>query len=233
MKLINTLPNHLAHPEVPYSEHVNLKRLALGESITSSTKLYLDTKFWVDLRNVMLGRNNDAGLQSLLALLTRLVGSGRVICPLGEEIIREIFHQSDVTTLSASTALIDRLSHGICLLDQSSRIGVETLHFVRGSTRGVDNLHPLKHLVWTKAAFFLGHVTPVFRDEQMKSQGLDAALQKAFFDQMWQMTLSDFLDVSNGAFRLSERSDISELLNDGKFANLQDNTSLRPVFDRS
>jgi hypothetical protein len=230
MKMINTLPNHLGQPEVSYLAHVRQKTLALGESIAPSVKVYLDTKFWIYLRDVAMGRSNSADLQSLLGLLTRLVAAGRVVCPLSMEIFREIFRQSDGKTLAASVQLIDLLSRGVCLLDQFSRIGVETSHFIRQVTKGQDKVHPLKHLVWTKAAYVLGHVRPTFSDAQIKEKGIDIALQKGFFDQMWQITLSDLLAASNGEFRLPDNSNISTALNDGKFANVQDRTSFGDLF---
>jgi hypothetical protein len=230
MELIHTLPDHLRNPEVPYATHVQLKSVALGESIASATKVYLDTKFWIYLRDARLGRSNDSDVISLLGILTRLVASGRVICPLSMEIFREIFRQSDTVTLTASVQLIDLLSRGVCLLDQFSRIGAETTHFMRQVTKGQDKVHPLKHLVWTKTAYVLGHVRPTFSDAKMKAQGIDMAFQKAFCDQMWQTTLSDFLVVSNGEFRLPDSSDISSALNDGKFANVHDRTSFGDLF---
>ena len=230
MEFIDTLPEHLRHPEVPYRTHIKRKILSLGESISALTKVYLDTKFWVDLRNVALGRSIDANLRPLLDLLRSLVASGRVICPISTEIFLEIFRQSDPTTLAASVRLIDQLSHGICLLNEHERIGTETGHFFRTYSGGTDKIYPLKHLVWTKVAYVFGLVTPNYTNEDLKSQGLDVALQKVFFDEMWQTDLSDFLVVSNGKLRMPDMPDISGSLNDGKLSNLQEYTSFHDLF---
>ena len=220
----------MRHPEVSYSDHSNLHALLLGQSIAPLRKIYLDTKFWVDLRDAKTGRTNDTDLQSLLDLLARLVASDRAICPLSTEIFREIFRQSDPTTLRCSVALIDQLSRGICLLEHFARIRVEAFHFVRQATHGAVKVHPLSHLVWTKAAYVLGHVMPTFSDAALTSQGIDVAIQKAFFDQLWETTLTDLLVISEDEFRIHDDPDISEPLNEGKFANLNDYRSFSDLF---
>ncbi|MBB4373467.1 hypothetical protein GGD63_006290 [Bradyrhizobium sp. cir1] len=70
----------------------------------------------------------------------------------------------------------------------------EISYFVH-STDSSGDLHPFHHLVWTKVAYALGFV-------HLNQTGFDAdtelAIQKAFFDKMWDMRLEDVMKTLGG-----------------------------------
>ena len=228
MKVVDTLAKHRHEPDVPYSRYVQNAHIALGEQIGPLRKVYLDTKFWILLRDVRLGRSNDPDLILLLDQLQRLVSDEAVVCPLSTEIFREVFRQSDICTLTATVELIDQLSQGVCLLEHTEQVRAEAYHFVRQTTLGTAALHPLENMVWTRAAYVLGKVAPMF-------DGVDAAtqlaIQKAFFDQMWVLTLSEILDQLGNHVVTWKPSmlDASKQMNDGKFANVRDYNSFKQL----
>jgi len=230
VRFVNTFALHRAQPQVSYEAYVASRSLELGEWVATKKRIYLDTKFWILLRNSAIGRDSEPAIKSLLERLYYLVESGVAICPLSLEIFREIFAQSDAHTLAACAELIDRLSKGVCQVEKDSRIRIEVSDFIRRSTVDPKLLHPRLHLMWTKARYVLGHFSPEFHDESLKSGGLDLILKKALFDQMWSMNLADLLDVTEGKFRVTPGPDISDELNKGKLENLTDNTSYQKLF---
>jgi hypothetical protein len=81
------------------------------------------------------------------------------------------------------------LSLGVALLDHRTRLGTEIAHFVHGAG-GSGDLNPLHHLVWSKVAYVLGFIHP--RNMEFDAE-TELAIQKAFFDRMWDMRLEEMM----------------------------------------
>ena len=83
-------------------------------------------------------------------------------------------------------------------------------------------------MVWTRAAYVLGKVSPTFPEADAATQ---LAIQKAFFDHMWTLSLSDMLDQlgESGETWSPSMPDASQQLNDGKFANISDYDSFQQL----
>src|SRR5688572_10070774 len=103
-------------PGTEVAKHVRRKRIELAHEIASKKKIYLDTKYWALLRDVRLGKSADKALVALLRRLEELVRCGAAICPLNADVFFEVFKQEDPATLTASVALMDDLSGGVCLV---------------------------------------------------------------------------------------------------------------------
>jgi hypothetical protein len=230
VKVVNTLAKHRQEPYIQYGPYVQSVHITLGEQIRPLCKVYLDTNFWVWLRNVRLGCNTNPDHISLLGKLEALVAAKAAVCPLSTEIFREVFGQSDIRTLTATVELIDQLSQGICLVEHEQRVHTEAFHFLRQTTLGSDALHPLENMVWTRAAYVLGKVTPTF-DSVSVDGATQLANQKAFFDHMWGLSLSDILAElgESAATWTPTMPDLSQQLNEGKFANVGDYKSFKQL----
>ena len=213
MQIVMTMPYHARHPEISYGPYLQDQRLALGEQLASVVKVYLDTKFWLNFRDVRLGRKKNAQLTELLALLEKLVAANKAVCPLSAQIYLEIFAQSDVNTLTASVELIDELSRGICLIENDECIQLEAFYFIRQLVNGPTEVHALEKLVWTKTAHVLGPATPSLIGV---GNNTNTAVQKAFMDHLWTVSLVDFLDLMGDERSSRAIPDISQALNDGK-----------------
>lgn len=218
VKVTDAILHHKGMPHVSVEDYVRRKRIDLARGMEQAKKVYLDTKFWLLLRNGRLGRSSDTDIVALLALLQVLVAKNRVVCPISAATFMEIFAQTDSTTLQVSVQLIDELSAGVTLIEERERFRLEFFHFIMQKTRGPNAVLPLHTLAWTKLAYAFGFVTPV-------SKGLPAdvslVLQKAFVDHMWTVSLTDVLREMGGAVGSFPRAfpDISASLNDGKFAH--------------
>lgn len=176
---------HSARPEVTTDSYVQERQIALGEEISNKRKIYLDTRFWILLRDVSLGRIDSLGAKSLLTSLRQGANSGTLICPICETTFFEIFKQQDPKTRRTTLALVDELSSGITLADHWERAGTEISHLLHTIT-GRTNLHDLDHLVWNKLSFVLGVVHPTGTPF---SETDERTVQKAFFDHMWSTSL--------------------------------------------
>ncbi len=182
------IAEHRANPKVSIDQHVERCVVALGRSLDDRTAIYLDTKFWIILRECATGKRTDASEQELLHRLRMLVAEGKVFCPVSESHLYEFLKQDDMNSRLETARIVDELSLGVALIDEWMRMGTEVAHFVHSFEGNADDLHPLRHLVWTKLGYVGGFVHP-------SQTGLDAetelAMQKAFFDRMWSASFED------------------------------------------
>src|SRR5437867_1568264 len=92
------LPEHRQHPAVSLSQH-RLNRIAeLARDVSARTRIYLDTRYWLFLRDVELGRPQKPIHVELLEVLRTGVRSGRLLCPIGDSTFFELLKQSDADT---------------------------------------------------------------------------------------------------------------------------------------
>ncbi|OPY80813.1 MAG: hypothetical protein A4E65_01326 [Syntrophorhabdus sp. PtaU1.Bin153] len=160
MKIVDTFEKHRSEPEKTIEAYTREVRIALGSEIERCKKIYLDTKYWLLLRDAVDGRQIDEDITELLAVLQSGVQKEKLICPISQDIFAEVLTQSDEESLSETCSLIDLLSRGISILSEQERIGLETLYFIRRAIGGEDSVHSPDILVWTKLAYVLGAVHP-------------------------------------------------------------------------
>ena len=187
-----TLDHHRQHPEISLEQYVRSKGLAIADRILARKVIYLDTRYWVLLREVSLGRSSHTILHKILSRLRYLVGAGKVICPINADILAELLKQSDATTRLATAKLIDELSLGTALQSEQERVDTELMHCVQLSLSGSAGLERLERLVWTSASYVFGYLFPTndsISDEEM------LAHQKAFTDYLWEFPLADVISL--------------------------------------
>ena len=216
MKIVNTLEQHLQHKEISPQKYVRSCHKELAEVISSRHKIYLDTRFWLLFRDVILGRKQDESLVQLLNLIRSAVKSGRAICPISQDSFSEIFLQNDPKTLKATAELVEELSASTCLTEFFGRLDAEIWHFMVQKTKGDDAVCDLSQLVWTKCGYVLGYVFP--KHPEM-SQDYNDALEKAFFDQMWATTFIDMHEHLGPQTDWKVDPTSVDGMNVGKFAN--------------
>lgn len=187
------LAYHRQHPDVSIDAYARRRAIEIGKRVMAGVRIYLDKCFWIHLRDA--SHTTTSAASELLALLREAAASGRLCCPISEATFLELMKQSDPVTRNATAALIDALSHGVSLAPSEQRSATEVAYLFH---RGVgDNVHPLEHLVWTKVAYVLGVRHPV-------SHALPAieqlAMQKAFFDHLWDVPLVEMISHLNATF---------------------------------
>jgi len=229
VRFVDTFDYHRENPDFTLDEYVRSRRIELGESLDSKEKIYLDTKYWIYFRDVILGRTDDDSLVNSYEVLSGLCDDGVAVCPISEDIFYEITKQLDRNTLSASITLIDKLSQGVSLLSQSERMQAEILHFFHRYSYEAKDLYPLNSLVWTKICYSIGTHFPYNTAFPPDDELL---IQKSFFDQMWNTTLSELCeligyDVVNNVPRMP---DLSHLLNEDAGIEREKNLRFKEVF---
>jgi len=227
MKLVNTLQQHLGQPEVAPSSYVRWRHIELASSIAGRYKIYLDTRYWIMFRDVVIGRRTDENLVALLDRIRNAVESERAICPISQDSFAEIFMQSDPDTLSATIRLVDELSGAVCLSDLFTRIDAELWHFLAQHKRRNDAANDRSQLIWTKCGYVLGYVAP--QSKSFTREQSDA-IEKAFFDQMWNANFADIFQHLGCRPEWKPIPDSADKYNQGKFANANEFSSFKQLF---
>lgn len=186
-----TLDFHKSNPHMSVDQYVRARRISLGKSVLSRERIYLDTRFWILLRDADLGRPQSASTVELLKALKGRVRSGEIVCPIEPSIFLELLKQQDLVTRHATAGLIDELSGGVTLVTIEERIAQELCDATYAHLAH-QNQYPVEQLVWSKLSYVFGVVHPTntpFPGED------ELAIQKTFFDHMWCQRLVDILDV--------------------------------------
>ncbi|MBE7368876.1 hypothetical protein [Ramlibacter pallidus] len=176
----SSIDRHRASPEVSLDRHTRSRLLELGALLAPRKAIYLDLCFWILLRDAMRAGKPDRGLQ-MLSMLRGLVKSGVAFCPISDSTFLELFKQTDSASRVATAELIDELSLGVTLVPFHLRVGTEIAHYVHSAKPGTS-VYPLRELTWSKLSYVMGfvHSTKMAFDA-----ATNLAIQKAFFDHMW------------------------------------------------
>jgi hypothetical protein len=186
---------HLAHPDISTDSYLTEQHHQWGAKVMTKRRIYLDTRFWIFLRETSLGRKDDRTLVDLLSLLRNLTNHGEAICPISDTTFLEVLRHQDLSTRMATAELVDELSGGACLRPRFDRLGLE-MHYWTHSYLGYVSRYPLEHSVWTKLSFVFGVYSP---HETGFDSATERACQKAFFDYGWTMSLTDVVKVLSEA----------------------------------
>lgn len=71
--------HHAANPDVSVQEYVNGLKAQAEESIAGRRKLYLDTRYWIHLRDAEMGQPLRPERSEILARIRSLVTKGLAI----------------------------------------------------------------------------------------------------------------------------------------------------------
>ncbi|MGE3845115.1 MAG: hypothetical protein AB7I50_26430 [Vicinamibacterales bacterium] len=188
--MAGVLPEHRQHPDVSLSQH-RLNRIAeLTGVVLQRRRIYLDTRYWLFLRDAELGRPRKQVHVDLLDILRAGVQSGQLLCPAGDSTFFELLKQSDADTRLATARLIDTLSLGVVVQNAADRLRMELVRFLANAIKKQVVQGPPVDRVWMKVGHVLGTADPIV-DGVSKPEQL--AISKAFFDVMWSLTLEEML----------------------------------------
>lgn len=205
--IAKAIAHHLQHPGISIDTHVKRKAIELGSSVSSLIKVYLDKRFWILLRDAHIGRSTCSAVHSLLSSLRLSVQNGYLVCPISDSIFLELLKQEDIKTRRSTAELIDELSHGVTLVSTEQRIGQELVGvFAKFADDGREH-HIVDHLVWSKLGYALGVIHPTL---PLVDPDTERAIQKAFFDYMWNFPLATQIDtIGEDGYRKPESFDVT------------------------
>lgn len=199
------------------NQHLSNINLEIGQSLTDKTKIYLDTNYWLKIRD----RRTDKD-KLLYSQLSKLVEAEKVILPISEITFWEILKQSDLSSLKQSAVIIDKLSKGISIAGEKDRQRLEFLDFANGKSRKPRN--NLNEMVWTKISliillpFFLKH------DPEMLKAGFINFLSDISFE-----NILNQLEATSNLKPFYHKDDI-EALNFGKEKHKHENKSFHEMY---
>lgn len=218
---ITRIQFHRRNPSVSLENYIQQKRLQLGAEVASRQRVYLDQRFWILLRDASIGNFREAGITELLDFLRNSVSDGKLICPISDSVFIELLKQGDISTRMATAQLIDELSQGVTLLPFDGRVRQELCNSLYENS-GADELIPIRELVWTKLSYLLGEIHPTNTQFHQEDE---LAMQKAFADYMWEISLCEM--VANIQDPASSREDWEAIALRLNTSNLVHRSTLR------
>jgi hypothetical protein len=211
-------------------DYIRSQRRAIARRMACLKRIYLDTKYWLFIRDVSVGQPRSETHQLLYNKLFQLVASGAVVCPVTDNTLHEIFRQDDFRTRLATAKVMDQLSKGIALMEPIQRVRIEILHFLRTRRESTDSLHILSDWVWTSACWSLGEMYPYTPGASPETQAL---LQRGFCDEMAKRTIADLV-TSLAPFAEPVPKDflnnLSSMLTEGKMRHASQINSPKQAF---
>lgn len=192
-------------------------KIAVGNSVLKKKRIYLDTKYWVFMRDSALGKATPVQVE-IHEKLKDLVKKEVAICPLSPHVFIELMNIGDKEKRLKMAEVMDELSQQICFISPLNIVGQELLSFVRNcqaKAEGNPLFNPAKY-VFTKVAFVMGESYPKvggIPDEQMND------IRVQFFDHLSKFTLTGMLNTIKDSFPLWDRKNLIVHLNKGKDDN--------------
>lgn len=197
--------------------HSRQYRIGIGEMMLKKQRFYLDTKYWIFMREASLGKAPEVQTQ-IYNTLRKLVETGIAICPLSPHVFTELMKQGDQKQRLNTARVMDELSQQVCFISPIDIVGQELLSFVRLSqakAQGNPLFNPKKY-VWTRVAFVMGESYPSvtgISNDQMNN------IRIQFYDHLSKFTLVQMLETMKGNFPIKDPKSLISRLNQGKDNN--------------
>jgi hypothetical protein len=204
---------HNPAPSSP-SAYLHSLELELGLVVAAKLRIYLDTKFWVLMRDYKLKRASNPDVPRLYNWLVEHVRNGEVVCPVSAYTVGEVQLQDDETTRLATAQLMDELSASVILQKEETRIPLEVRAFLESSLGLFGGTFELLHHVWTKPPWMI-YPYDAGGDDSPPEYRL--ASRKAAIDASWGCTISDLVAQAPGALPMRAFSEVlAPFLNEEK-----------------
>ena len=221
-----SIDDHKLNSDIPIDAHIGARCQTLAQSLETRKAIYLDFRFWVTVREVWEGIQTRPEDRKLVHHLTRLVRAGRIFCPISVTIFAELVNVGQQERREATIKAIEELSAGVTLMPEEDRVEAEVADIVLGSM--MPELPRPPRRVWTRPAYVLGNI-------HVSSTGFppetERAIQKAFFDHLWEQPLSAIaaqLDPETYGSR-AEMAALADRLNRGNRAHITQMKSFETV----
>jgi hypothetical protein len=196
-------------PESMSSYHRE-RQTELAASLAHLKPIYLDTRFWVELRRAQ-EKGQESPAFGLLETLRKAVGSGVAFCPISASSFMELLQHGDSAVRTRTAKLVDELSLGVSIIALDELFASE-LEWLVTKAKDVP-LDPLAVPLWTKLSYALGSLSISFPPLPATQQ---LAFQVAAFDMLWDMPFAECADtlqrarpdLSREAAKISEDSQV-------------------------
>jgi hypothetical protein len=225
--MFDSYETHKNQNHVSAHKYYRQRNLKFSEALRYRKAIYLDTNFWIVLRDVERGLRTGPTEQEFLKALRKLVAEGKAFCPLSETSIIELSKQLGESSVLTGK-LVDDLSCGVSLIPFDARISEEyeqffRMHFRRslGEAYGSGGVS-VQDLIWTRVS--VGFWSP--------GQEFDATLEKTLIDYLWGLSFSDLLIVGKDKIPSDAgHAKLAEILNKGSQQHVHELSSYAKAYE--
>jgi hypothetical protein len=183
---------HRAHPEVSFAQHLAALEEDTARDALGRTRIYLDLRYWIFLRDANLGRPQKPVHAKLLDLTLACVAAGKIVCPITEVVFFELDRQGNTERRMQTVRMIDKLSHGLVIKNYCERYFWELHDLFDAVVRRQRLPEGPSRRVWVRPYSFLG--TPrVSGLADALGAADELTLNKAFLSFTWTQSLEDLL----------------------------------------
>ena len=109
------IEENFRNPDISIEQHIDARARSLTEQLAGKIAVYLDTRFWIVVREVRDGVRTGSSERKLVHHLEALVGAGRAFCPIAEPTFFELMKQGDRDQRVRTAQAVDDLSGGASL----------------------------------------------------------------------------------------------------------------------
>jgi hypothetical protein len=180
---------HRANPDLTAQEYLGQMRIELAGDLEDKKLIYLDTKYWVNLRHVVTQSPLLLPIyDEILGLLELLRQKKRICCPTSSALFEELMKQNDGATRLATARMMDYLSGGACVQYWLNLVQMEFARHVHRTLRGGE-ADEATFPAWTKAGYWAGEHTVNFPHLPGED---DVLMAKVYIDLRWNMTFEEY-----------------------------------------
>jgi len=180
---------HRADRATSPEKYLEQRRGELAREMENKKLIYLDTKHWVNLCNVIVLSSQKTPIYNkIMGLLELLRQRGRSCCPVSSSLFMELMKQNDISTRQATARIMDYLSGGVCVRYWLEQIQFEFVAHVHRTFHGElpdESLIP----TWTKAGYWAGEHTIEYQNLAIEESDV---MEKVYTDLRWDMTFEDY-----------------------------------------
>ncbi len=181
----NAVEMHLGSPGVSMIQLRRGKIAALERFMSGRKIVYLDTKYWVYLRDPDDSPTPDV-IHEIKRLLYAGVSSGKSICPMSVPMFMELQSQP-IEWRSRTAKVMDDLSMGYCLSPPEDVYGIEISRFFIEHASSLRRFLYAIQPVWTK----IGTLFEAYPPRGFTTPEREVAADKAILDKVWAASVSE------------------------------------------
>jgi hypothetical protein len=182
------LVEHRGQDDVSLEQHLASLEESVAREALGKTRVYLDLRYWIFLRDADLGKPKRPVHVKLFDAMLRGVSEGKFVCPITDAVFFELDRQGNTERRMQTIRMIDRLCQGIVIKNSMERPVWEIRDFFDAVLLRKELPAVPCRRAWVRPYSFLG--TP-----QIGGWGPaeDLAINKAFLSYMWTRSIEDLL----------------------------------------
>jgi len=165
--------------------------ITLSQTINSKIKIYLDTKYWIDICDVTLEKKDNEDIKQIYSYLKKGVEANSLICPISYRIFKEILKQSDEESLKQTIVIVDKLSQGSILREEKERLSLELFNFFYDNLK-IETDKKAKENYWDYIINIMGYHIP--KHPNLSTEN-NLMIQKKWLKKTKEIRLVDMLET--------------------------------------